>query len=64
MVSAIASPDWNQNFADPDLARPLDAYYGANLPRLVEIKRRYDPGDRFHRNQSAEPGVTVERGGS
>jgi FAD/FMN-containing dehydrogenase len=41
-----------QNFADPDLPRPLDAYYGANLPRLVEVKRRYDPDDRFHHDQS------------
>jgi hypothetical protein len=36
------------NYADPDLAHPLKAYYASNLPRLVSIKRTYDP-QRFFR---------------
>lgn len=36
-----------QNFVDPLLPNPLEAYYAENLPRLREIKRRYDPHGVF-----------------
>jgi FAD/FMN-containing dehydrogenase len=35
------------NYADPDLASPLKAYYGGNLARLKRVKHAYDPADRF-----------------
>jgi hypothetical protein len=46
-----------QNFADPGLADPAAAYYGANLGRLREIKRRIDPDGIFSppRRQGIDP---------
>jgi FAD/FMN-containing dehydrogenase len=36
------------NFPNPDLDDPMPAYHGANLPRLRELKQRYDPDRFFH----------------
>jgi hypothetical protein len=36
-----------QNFPDPCLANPAAEYYGANLDRLIAIKRRIDPDGVF-----------------
>ena len=41
-----------QNFPDPELADPLRAYYGQNLPRLCDVKRHYDPDNFFCHKQS------------
>jgi FAD/FMN-containing dehydrogenase len=40
-----------QNYADDSLRDPQQAYYGANLPRLVEVRRRYDPAAVFTQPQ-------------
>jgi FAD/FMN-containing dehydrogenase len=44
-----------QNFANPELADPLHACYGEHLPRLRNVKARYDPDDFFHHEQSIPP---------
>jgi FAD/FMN-containing dehydrogenase len=41
-----------QNYADENLDDWPTAYYGANYPRLQQIKQRYDPADLFHHPQS------------
>lgn len=42
-----------------EAAGRLAAIYGDNLPRLVEAKRRFDPGNMFQRNLNIPPELRV-----
>jgi len=48
----FASEGCYQNFIDEAQTDYLHAYYGANLERLVQVKRQYDPNNVFRFPQS------------
>lgn len=62
-MAPYASSSSYQNFSDPSLEDWPRAYYGANYPRLAEIKRRYDPDNFFRFEQSIRPAPPRPRAG-
>jgi FAD/FMN-containing dehydrogenase len=54
-MRSYASGAAYQNYVDPDLTNWQQAYYGANLTRLQQVKATYDPHNLFHFAQSIPP---------
>jgi FAD/FMN-containing dehydrogenase len=46
---------WLNYLDDDDRADAVRNAYGPNYERLVELKRRYDPGNVFHLNHNIDP---------
>ena len=51
-ISPFTNGEAYQNYIDPTLTDWQHAYYGANLPRLQQVKLAYDPDDTFSFAQS------------
>ena len=45
------------NFMSEDEGDRVEAAYGVNYDRLVELKNKYDPGNLFRLNQNIQPTV-------
>ena len=54
-VAPHSEPGGYTNFASADDQSKVAENYGANYPRLREVKRRYDPDNVFHLNQNIVP---------
>jgi FAD/FMN-containing dehydrogenase len=61
-AAPFASGSVYVNFMPEDESDRVENAYGANYRRLAEIKRRYDPDNRFRMNQNIHP--TAEWTGS
>jgi hypothetical protein len=55
-AAPFASGSVYVNFMPEDQSDRVENAYGANYRRLAEIKRRYDPDNRFRMNQNIGPG--------
>jgi len=51
----FAGRRWLNYFSDDDGADAIRAAYGPNYDRLVEVKRRHDPGNIFRLNHNIDP---------
>ena len=51
----LGSGRWLNYLGDDQADDAIRAAYGPNYDRLVEVKRRYDPGNVFHLNHNIVP---------
>jgi FAD/FMN-containing dehydrogenase len=54
-AAPFASAGAYVNFMTEEETGRVSTAYGANYPRLVELKRKYDPDNVFHVNQNIRP---------
>lgn len=60
-LAPYASSGAYVNFMTDDESDRVASAYGANHPRLAELKARYDPHNVFHINQNIVPATPQER---
>lgn len=48
---------WYANEVDKETAKMIDANYGENFERLVQVKNQYDPTNLFRLNANVQPSV-------
>lgn len=46
---------YTNDMTGSEKAATLDANYGKNLPRLAQVKKKYDPGNLFRLNANVKP---------
>ncbi|HTZ90969.1 MAG TPA: FAD-dependent oxidoreductase [Streptosporangiaceae bacterium] len=61
-VHPHANGEAYQNYPDPTLTNFAEAYYGANYPRLSQLKKQYDPKQLFNFPQAIQPPMSVACG--
>ncbi len=54
-TASQSEPGGYINFMAADDQGRIQDNYGGNYPRLIEVKRKYDPDNLFHLNQNIEP---------
>ena len=54
-LTPYLAPTRYVNYLEDDAVDPAAVAYGPNLPRLREIKKKYDPSNLFHMNQNIKP---------
>ena len=54
-VAASTLDESYQNFPNRGISDWRQEYYAENFPRLVRVKRRYDPRNLFRNAQSIPP---------
>jgi FAD/FMN-containing dehydrogenase len=54
-IQAYSVPSTYVNYLSQEGRARVRSAFGENLPRLREVKRRYDPQNRFRSNQNIEP---------
>jgi FAD/FMN-containing dehydrogenase len=55
LAEHLAARQWLNYLDDDQGDNAVRAAYGPNYPRLVEVKRRYDPDNVFHHNHNIVP---------
>ena len=54
-LNPYLAPTRYVNYLEGDAVEPAAVAYGANLPRLREIKTKYDPDNFFRHNVNIQP---------